>query len=91
MLGGLMSYVHVSTKTLVLRGYLNSDGYSLRKEYDWICHIDIHGDVAFIYGLKGVISSNFRNTVCNLLRQYHVKTMMFERHGKLKSYNVNNW
>lgn len=80
--------LHETVKTVVVRGYRDQDGYNDRLDYDLICHIDIHGDVAFLYGLKGVFSRSIRENLIDIVRKHDCKELMFERHGKLRKYRV---
>lgn len=81
-------FVHEQIKTVILRGYSSPDGYEQKLEYDWICSIDIHSDVAFVYGLKGILPLRFKKELLKVLKRHKVNRVMYERHGTFKFYNI---
>ena len=79
-------HLHESYKESVIRVYDEPNGYTERKPYIASATIDyLTNDTAYLSNLMGSVSRSLMRSVKRHLKKQGVKTLMYERHGKMKT------
>jgi len=81
-----MIYLSIKPFVETLRVYDEPDGYEKRLPYKGILTITYINDTTiYVSGAVGEITRETWDEAIKLLKEKGVKTMMYERHGKMKT------
>jgi hypothetical protein len=84
-----MTYLTITPEVSSIRAYDKPDGYASRLPYQGIVTVTHLTDkIVYLHGAIGKIDRATRAQGLAMLRERGVTTLMFERHGRMKSIDL---
>ncbi len=81
-----MTFLHMSRSVSEVRAYDRADGYALRLPYRAIVTVKHLGDdLAYLGAAVGTLNPDDFPALLAMLKEQGVKTVMFDRHGRMKT------